>query len=107
MSTASTDRGRITTRVPQKVQETLELAASIVGATTNQFIVQAALHEAERIIAQEKFVHLSKQDTESFFNALDNPPAPNQKLLATIKEFTERYNAQTSTFNWEPQQKRV
>lgn len=107
MSTASVDRGRITTRVPQQVQETLELAAGIVGSTTNQFIVQAALREAERIIEQEKFVHLNKQDAERFFKALDNPPVPNQKLLTTLQEFSERYNDKTSTLNWTPQQKRV
>jgi uncharacterized protein (DUF1778 family) len=35
--------------VPLAVQETLELAASLPGATLNQFIVQTALREAERV----------------------------------------------------------
>ena len=47
--TASLDRGRITARVPLAVQETVELAASLPGATLNQFIVQTALREAERV----------------------------------------------------------
>ena len=37
------ERGRITARVPLAVQETLEVAASLTGATLNQFVVQTAL----------------------------------------------------------------
>ena len=55
MTTATLDRGRITARVPAGVQQTLETAASMVGATVNQFVVQSALREAERIIEQEQF----------------------------------------------------
>ncbi len=107
MATASIDRGRITTRVPLQVQETLELAANMTGATVNQFIVQTALREAERIIEQEKFIHLSTYDTKAFLNAIDNPPALNQKRLTTLQDYAARYNDKTGTLNWTPQPKRV
>ena len=40
--TLDQDRSRITARIPARVQQTLETAASMVGATVNQFIVQTA-----------------------------------------------------------------
>lgn len=101
------DRGRITARVPLQVQQTLELAANMVGATVNQFIVQTALREAERIIEQEKLIHLSANDTKSFLDALENPPLPNQRLLKTLQDYAARCNDQTGTIDWTPQPKRV
>ena len=63
-TTALPDRGRISARVPLAVQQTLEAAASLTGSTLNQFIVQTALREAERVIEQERIIRLSAQDTE-------------------------------------------
>lgn len=54
MTIETLGRGRITARVPLAVQEILKTAATLTGATLNQFVVQAALREAERIIEQER-----------------------------------------------------
>ena len=105
MTTSSIERGRITARVPAQVQETLEIAASMVGATVNQFVVQTALREAERIIEQERVIRMSTTDAEAFVRALDNPPVPNAKLLASLQDYTARQNDQTGTLSWAPQPK--
>lgn len=107
MTTATLDRGRITARVPMAVQETLEMAARLTGATLNQFVVQTALREAERIIEQERVIRLSVRDTEAFLAALDNPLPPNATLKATLEDYTVRRNDQTGTLDWAPQPKRV
>ena len=107
MTATSIERGRITARVPAQVQETLEIAASMVGATVNQFIVQTALREAERIIEQERVIRLSTRDAEAFLSALDSPPLPSDKLLATLQGYVARRNDKTGTFNWTPQPKQV
>jgi len=107
MTATSIERGRITARVPIQIQETLEIAASMVGATVNQFIVQTALREAERIIEQERVIRLSAGDADAFLMAVDSPPLPNDKLLATLQDYVARRNDQTGTFDWTPQPKRV
>ena len=107
MTTASLDRGRITARVPLAVQETLELAASLTGATLNQFIVQTALREAERVIEQERFIRLSVEETEAFLAALDRPFTPNAALKAALENYAATSHDQTGTFDWAPRQKRV
>lgn len=107
MSTTTLARGRITARVPLAVQETLEMAASLTGATLNQFVVQTALREAERIIEQERVIRLSARDTEDFLAALDHPLPPNARLRATLEDYMARRNDQTGTLDWAPRPKRV
>lgn len=50
MTLSTEERGRIAARVPQAVRDTLQQAAELLGATLNQFVVQAALSEARRVI---------------------------------------------------------
>ncbi|WP_449370499.1 type II toxin-antitoxin system TacA family antitoxin [Thiomonas sp.] len=107
MTTATLDRGRITVRVPMTVQETLEMAASLTGATLNQFVVQAALREAERIIEQERVIRLCARDAEAFLAALDKPLPPNATLKAALADYATRRNDQTGTLDWAPRPKRV
>jgi len=107
MATTSHDRGRITARVPTHVQETLELAAGLLGSTVNQFVVQTSLREAERIIEQERVIRLSTQDAAAFLAALDHPPPPNAKLTAALYDHSSRRNDQTGTIDWAPRPKRV
>jgi len=108
MTTTTAERGRITARVPAQVQETLELAAAMVGATVNQFMVQTALREAERIIEQERVIRLSVRDAEMFIRALENPAPPNAKLRAALKRYeAAKLDDEGTTFNWRPRPKRV
>ncbi len=107
MPNASLERGRITARVPQAVQETLEMAAGLTGATLNQFIVQAALLEAERVIERERIIRLSIRDTEAFTAALDHPQPPKAKLKAALDDYTARRDDQAGTLDWTPRPKRI
>lgn len=106
-TTGLSERGRITARVPVLVQETLETAANIVGSTVNQFIVQTALHEAERIIEQERIMHLSAQDAMTFLNALDNPLPPNDTLMAAFQDYRVKRNDQTGNIDWTPRSQHI
>lgn len=80
-------RGRITARVPQNVVDFLELAASMVGSTVNQFVTQAALEKAERIVENERTMRLSQQTTAWLFDLLDQPPAPTQNLVDALNRY--------------------
>ena len=108
MATTTVERGRVSARVPLQVQETLELAAAMVGATVNQFMVQTALREAERIIEQERVIRLSARDAETFIQALGNPPPPNAKLKSALHYYQDaKQDDEATSFNWQPRPKRV
>lgn len=75
---------RVTARISEDVKQILTHAAELSGATLNQFLVQAALEKAQRMIEQESIIRLSRQDSEWFFKLLDNPPKPNAKLQQAV-----------------------
>ena len=80
-------RQRITARVSPSVRDTLEQAAELLGATVNQFVVQTAYVEAQRVIERESVIRLSQQDAQKVLALLEHPPKPNQRLKAAVKAF--------------------
>ena len=78
-------RRRITARVSHNVRRTLELAAELLGVTVNQFVVQTAYPEAQRIIERESVIRLSQRDARRVLSLLDRPPKPAKKLKEAVK----------------------
>ncbi|KHD06168.1 hypothetical protein PN36_00485 [Candidatus Thiomargarita nelsonii] len=79
----------ISTPLSNQIREVLQQAADIVGTTLNQFMVQASLEKAQAIVDQEKIIRLSQEDAKVFFNALDNPPPPNENLLEAVAAYKD------------------
>ncbi len=80
MAIATAKRQRISPRVPDSARELLERAAEIYGATVSQFIVQAAVKEAQAVLARERLIRLSIEDARVLAKAMVRPAAPNAKL---------------------------
>jgi uncharacterized protein (DUF1778 family) len=80
-------RRRITARVPESVRAALEQAAELLGSTVNQFVVQAAYQEAQRILERESVIRLSQKDARKVLALLDSPPRPNKALMNAAKAF--------------------
>lgn len=81
---------RVVSRVSPDVKALLEQAASWAGfSSINQFIVQSAVREAERIVQREQVIRLSLRDTHAFLHALAHPPKPNAALLKAVKRYQE------------------
>lgn len=72
---------RLTTRVTNHVQQKLQTAANLVGATLNQFVMQAALEKAEKVIESESTIVLSRQESLRLLELIENPPPRNEKFL--------------------------
>ena len=80
-------RRRITARVSDDVRATLEQAAELLGAPVNQFMVQSAYLEAQRVIERESVIRLSQKDAARILALLDLPPKPNKRLRGAVREF--------------------
>jgi len=80
-------RTRITARVSDNVRLTLEQAAELLGATVNQFVVQSAYQEAQRLLERESVIRLSQKDGRKILSLLDNPPAPNKRLKEAVRAY--------------------
>jgi uncharacterized protein (DUF1778 family) len=86
-------RKRITARVSDTVRVTLEQAAELLGSTVNQFVVQTAYQEAQRVVDRETVLRLSQKDARQVLSLLDNPPKPNKRLKAAVKKFKDTVRA--------------
>ena len=84
---------RITARVSEGVRDTLEQAAELLGSTVNQFVVQSAYVEAQRVIERESMIRLSQKDAEKILSLLDNPPKANKRLKDAAKRFKNSVRA--------------
>ena len=88
MSTATGKR--LTTRITPHVQEKLQMAAELVGATLNQFVVQAAMEKAEKVIDSEARITLTRRESLRLLELLENPPPRNEKFLKAQARYRRR-----------------
>jgi uncharacterized protein (DUF1778 family) len=54
---------RITTRFPDQVLSKAQTAAELVVGSVNQFITQAALEKAEKVIQEESTIFLTGRES--------------------------------------------
>jgi uncharacterized protein (DUF1778 family) len=85
--TLAEPRKRITARVSGRVRVTLEQAAELLGSTVNQFVVQTAYQEAQRVVERESVIRLSQEGARRVLSLLDNPPKPNKRLQDAVRAY--------------------
>jgi len=59
----------------------------------NQFVLQTAIDRAKQVVEEDNIIRLSGESSQLFFEALENPPAPNAKLRAAAFEHQTLLNA--------------
>lgn len=89
MPTIDDERIRITARVPAEMRDALEQAAQLQGSTLNQFVVQSAYQEAQRVLERETVLRLSQRDAQKVFSMLEHPPKANKHLKEAVKAYHE------------------
>jgi uncharacterized protein (DUF1778 family) len=110
MSASTDGRGRITARVTAHAQQLIETAAERTAMTTNQFVAQAALREALRVLEEARVIWMSERDASRFFEAIDHPQAINQRLSASLKVHLGAWKdlgSRVSAGRWKPRSPRV
>lgn len=78
---------RLQIRLDAHTKNVLQRAAGYRRKALSQFVLGAALEEAERVIQENEVVTLSGADWQVFYDALANPPTPN----AALRKASARY----------------
>ena len=72
--------------IPLAVREIIDRAAAMQGRTRTDFLIEAGLEKAERVIAEQSIIHLTMRDQMLLAEALQNPeplePTPFLRDLA-------------------------
>lgn len=66
---------RVNPRFPESTAKRLKEAAAIRGQSVAAFILETVSREAERVLAEERYWHMSVQAAESIQNMLAKPPS--------------------------------
>jgi uncharacterized protein (DUF1778 family) len=85
----STKRERLEARVTREQKELFQRAADIEGRSLSDFLVKSLTEAAEKAIRDRHVMHLTAQETEQFFDALLNPPEPNERLREAARLYRE------------------
>lgn len=73
---------RLSLRVSTDAKKLIVCAAAIQQTNLTDFVVSNILPVAQKIVDAAERVYLTERDTKMIMEILDNPPAPNEKLLA-------------------------
>lgn len=81
---------RISLRLSEMAKRRIEREASVEGKSVSAFIVSSALESAEATIGRREAVTLARGAAMRFFDALAEPPPPNDRLRAALEEHARR-----------------
>lgn len=81
---------RLHLRLDASSKRKLERAASYAETTTSQFVLRNALDAADRTIEHHEGIVLGQNDWNAFYDALLDPPEPNEVLKRAAVRYRER-----------------
>jgi uncharacterized protein (DUF1778 family) len=76
----------INVRVPLKVRNLIDTAASVIGKTRTEFVLDSAKQHAIDVLLDRRLFSLPDSQYEAFLAVLDSPPPPVQKLRDLFNE---------------------
>lgn len=76
---------RMSLRIRADEKAILLRAAALSGADLTDFVRRHSLEAARAVIRREEQVRLTARDSLRVLELLENPPAPNRKLIAAAK----------------------
>ena len=79
------DNSRLALRVRPADKAILMRAVAIEHTDMTDFVLRNALDAARKIIDRSERLRLSERDSFRVLDALENPPAPNARLLAAAR----------------------
>lgn len=79
---------RITARIDEETQELLMRAAALDGSPSlNAYIIKMLRQSAEKTIQEANVWQMDRDEAAAFVEALDNPPAMNERLSRAFDRF--------------------
>ena len=88
--TAVKNNNRMSLRIRPDDKELLMRAVSYTHTGLTDFVLRNALQAAKDVIAQVERIQLSERDSLRVLDALENPPPPNEKLIAASQALRKK-----------------
>ncbi len=81
---------RLGFRLDEQTKGLIERAAQLERRKVSDFCLSAIAEAARRTIAEHETLHLSERDRAAFFDALIDPPEPNERLARALADHARR-----------------
>lgn len=89
--TETIEKARFDGQLPKDQKNFFERAAQLAGfKNLTEFVFSTVQEKAETIVMNHETLLASDRDKEIFFNAIMNPPEPNDELIAANKRYEEK-----------------
>ena len=75
----------INLRVTRSQKALIDRAATALGRSRSDFMLDAACHEAESVLLDRRYLFLSGTEFKRFVALLDKPPASNPRLERLLR----------------------
>ena len=85
MTPKTARREALNLRVKPEERGLIDRAATLVGKTRTDFVLEAARHAAEEALLDRTIFAVSPQAYAQFLARLDEPPKPNERLRRTMQ----------------------
>ena len=84
------DNSRLSLRIRAEDKALLLRAVALNHTDVTDFVLRHALVAAKAVVEEADHVRLSGRDSLRVLDLLENPPAPNSKLLAAARALPKR-----------------
>jgi uncharacterized protein (DUF1778 family) len=84
------DNSRMSLRIRPEEKALLLRAVALKHTDLTDFVIRHALEAARVVVAEADHVQLSARDSLRVLDMLENPPAPNARLLAAGRALPKR-----------------
>jgi len=89
MSHAVLSKERLSLRLDGPAKRKLERAAAYSNTSMTKFVLESALIHADEIVQKHERITLPTEDWDVFFDALLNPPEPNDAMREGMKWYRD------------------
>ena len=84
------DNSRVSLRIRPDDKATILRAVALKHTDLTDFVLEHVLLAAKAVIDESERLKLSTRDSLRVLDLLENPPAPNRKLLAAARALSRR-----------------
>jgi uncharacterized protein (DUF1778 family) len=84
------ENSRMSLRIPAEDKALLLRAVALKHTDLTEFVLRHAVKAAKAVVEDSDRLQLSERDSLRVLQLLENPPAPNARLLAAARTFPRR-----------------
>nr|WP_315261304.1 DUF1778 domain-containing protein [uncultured Duganella sp.] len=85
-----TRNARLEARVPSDQKDFFQRAATLVGQTLSEFVIESTQKAAAKVVQEHDLIRLSREEQIAFVSALLNPSEPGARLRQAAESYRQK-----------------